>query len=343
VYRQANIGRLRLHLGAQHWDSPQITGRWCVQPGDVVLNKLAPIRAAFVSTNAKRHPVDSNSLIIRGLSRPQAAWVAFCLNQPEYEELLLIQSGVLQRVGLGALASLRTPPVPPQMDGLSARLRDALDEQTQTIETLHRMRVEANESTSVALTDARPLGNGTFYARDAVTHDSWLPSATALRAEQTSLDEKLGWVPSNLCGIQKPYHSAGWAHSASPRMSWPPAVLVNRSRCGGSRLGRTHVALFRTVSRRHSSVPERSCTELGLFRLECLRGTREHFPHRPHRHEHLPRPPALVDGREIVPPIERFRRLVLRVNDDPEAADVLGRREHSYKGVHEQRLADPKA
>src|SRR6218665_2464684 len=56
VYRQGNIGRLRLVLTARHWDPPQMTGRWCVQPDDVVLNKLAPVRAAFVSAAAGRHP-----------------------------------------------------------------------------------------------------------------------------------------------------------------------------------------------------------------------------------------------------------------------------------------------
>jgi hypothetical protein len=97
IYRQANIGRLHLLLGAQHWDPPQITGRWCVQPGDVVLNKLAPIRAAFVPANAKRHPVDGNSLIVRGLPFPQAAWVAFCLNQHELSMPLQIRRYLLMR------------------------------------------------------------------------------------------------------------------------------------------------------------------------------------------------------------------------------------------------------
>lgn len=194
VYRQVNIGRLCLQLGVQHWDSPQIVGRWCVQPDDVVLNKLVPLRAAIVSPNAKRHPVDGNVLIVRGLSRSEAAWVALCLNQPGYEQLLLIESGALRRVGLGALGCLRVPQVPAQMDGLSARLRDALDEQMLASETLHRIRIEANEATSTARTQPHNLGIGAFFSCDALTNDSWLPSATALRAEQTALAEELGWV-----------------------------------------------------------------------------------------------------------------------------------------------------
>lgn len=194
VYRQANIKPLRLQLGAQHWASPQIEGRWCVRPGDVVLNKLAPVRAAFVSPAAKRHPVDGNTLIVRDLARAEAAWVALCLNHSGYERLLLRDSGVVDRVGMKALAALRVPPVPPEMDGLSARARDALDEQTLAGEAMHHVRTEANVLTSAAPATTRPLRSGAFFARDAVTHESWLPTATALRAEQTSLAEDLGWV-----------------------------------------------------------------------------------------------------------------------------------------------------
>lgn len=194
VYRQGNIGRLRLVLGEHHWEPPQIGGRWCVQPGDIVLNKLAPVRAAFVAPTARRHPVDGNSLIVRGLSRSAAVWVAVCLSHHGYEALLLTESGVLRRAGVRALASLRVPPVPAQMEGLSARLRDALDEQTLASEALHRIRVEANEVASAAPTQAHDLATGAFFTRDAVTNDSWLPSATALRAEQTVLEDEVGWL-----------------------------------------------------------------------------------------------------------------------------------------------------
>lgn len=194
VYRQVNIKPLRLQLGAQHWAPPQIEGRWCVRPGDVVLNKLGPVRAAFVSPAAKRHPVDGNTLIVRDLARAEAAWVALCLNHSGYGRLLLLDSGVLDRVGMRALAALRVPPVPPEMEGLSARLRDALDEQTLASEAMHHVRTEADVLASVPPTPTHPLRSGAFFAREAVTHESWLPSATALRVEQTSLADDLGWV-----------------------------------------------------------------------------------------------------------------------------------------------------
>ncbi|ALJ34266.1 hypothetical protein D9623_00340 [Azospirillum brasilense] len=194
IYRQANIGHLRLLPSEQHWSPPRIAGRWCARPDDVVLNKLVPVRAAFVSPNARRHPVDGNALIIRGLTTSAAVWVALCLNHPGYEQLLLVESGVLKRVGLGALEALRVPPVPPEMDGLAARVRDILDDATLVSEALHRTREEANAATTTTSRTEHDLAGGSFFARDAVSNESWLPSATALRAEQSALEEDSGWV-----------------------------------------------------------------------------------------------------------------------------------------------------
>lgn len=194
MYRQSNIRELRLELAAQHWDSPQIEGPWCVRPGDIVVNKLAPVRAAYVSPAAKRHPADGSTLIVRDLSRATAVWLAKCLNQPGYSRLLLLGSGTLDRVGIKALESLRLPAAPPEMDGLSARLRDALDEQALTSEGMHFVRAEANEFACAGAAMSCSVRGGAFFAREAVNCESWLPTATALRAEQNSLAEDLGWA-----------------------------------------------------------------------------------------------------------------------------------------------------
>ena len=194
IYRQANIGQFRLVLGEQHWAPPRITGRWCVQPDDVVVNKLAPVRAAFVSSNAKRHPVDGNSIIVRGLSRCAAAWVAVCLNHASYEQLLVVESGVLKRVGLGALASLRLPPAPVDMEALAERLREILDEATLTSERLHDVQTEAFAETSAAELPEHDLRTGRFFPCRAVMSDNWLPSRVALRSELATLEQEAGWI-----------------------------------------------------------------------------------------------------------------------------------------------------
>lgn len=195
IYRQGNIGTLRLMLGPEHWASPRIRGSWCVQPGDVVVNKFPPVRAAIVPPGAKRHPVDGNTLLVRGLGRSDALWLCWCLNQPCYEQLLLAGSGLLKRVGLGALASLRIPPTPREMWGLSARLQELLEASDQVGDGLHRMREEAQVEAMVDQGEQPDLSVGAFFPQQDLSNDNWLPTATALRAEQAHLGEALGWVP----------------------------------------------------------------------------------------------------------------------------------------------------
>jgi hypothetical protein len=194
VYRQANIGKFQLLLGEQHWASPQISGPWCVQPEDVVINKMAPVRAALVATNAKRHPVDGNSIIVRGLPRAAVPWVAACLNHPSYEQLLLLESGVLKRVGLGSINELRVPPTPLAMEGVASGLREILDEITITGENLHRVKAEAVEEASATQHPTPELRSGCFFPSIAVRIDNLLPSWVALRAEQAVLESQEGWV-----------------------------------------------------------------------------------------------------------------------------------------------------
>jgi hypothetical protein len=194
IYRQANIGQFRLILDDQHWVPPQITGQWCVQPDDVVLNKMAPVRAALVTQNAKRHPVDGNTIIVRGLKKSMAAWVAVCLNHTPYEQLLVVESGVLKRVGLSALASLKLPPAPLDMDPLVAPLSDIIDETTLARERLHDVQTEALEEADLPTHPVIGLRGGHFFPGRAMTGDNWLPSWVALRTEHAALDEENGWV-----------------------------------------------------------------------------------------------------------------------------------------------------
>ncbi len=195
TYRQSNVGRLRLLLSAPHWAPPQGVERWSVQPGDVVLNKIAPLRAALVSPAARRHPVDGNSLIVRSLPQPTATWLALCLNRPEYEQLLLASdAGILRRVGLGTLANLRLPSVPPEIAALSVTLRELSDEMLVVEENLERVKAEAAELV-VAPSFQGDLRKGAFFERSLLSNDSWLPPGVALRSEQSVLSEELSWVP----------------------------------------------------------------------------------------------------------------------------------------------------
>jgi hypothetical protein len=107
---------------------------------------------------------------------------------------LLVESGVLQRVGIGSLESLRVAPTPPQLEGLSARLRDILDEKTMAGEALNLALGEADDTVDAVGTSSFHLAGGAFFPREAVSNESWVPEATALRAEQVALEQDHGWV-----------------------------------------------------------------------------------------------------------------------------------------------------
>src|SRR5207247_1521314 len=53
--------------------------------------------------------------------------------------------------------------------------------------------VEA-EQVAVAPSDQRGLLGGTFFKRESMSNDSWLPAAVALRSDQSALAEELAWV-----------------------------------------------------------------------------------------------------------------------------------------------------
>lgn len=194
IYRQSNVGRFQLLLAEGHWAAPQMANRWCVRPGDVVLNKFAPLRAAVVSPAARRHPVDGNSLIVRGLPRPLETWLAVCLNRPEYEHLLLIESGLMRRVGIGSMSGLRLPPVPGEMAQLGVALRELLDDTLLVEGRLHQAKAEAAEL-SQAPSGRDDLREGMFFGARTLSSDSWLPNSISLAHDQSRLADELEWRP----------------------------------------------------------------------------------------------------------------------------------------------------
>jgi hypothetical protein len=192
IYRQSNIAPLRLLPSPAQWASPKVATRACVQPGDVILSKFVPIRAAIAPPAVRRHPVDGNSLIVRGLSRSAATWLAVCLNRSEYEQLLLGESAVLRRVGLRALTSLRLPPVPEGLDSCTHVLGELLDEMLLVGESIYRVQEEAAQ-VAASKSIWRNLREGTYFERESMSSDRWLPAAVDLKSAQHVLADEFGW------------------------------------------------------------------------------------------------------------------------------------------------------
>ncbi len=211
VYRQVNIGYMQFRLDAEHWRSPKIEwnpvdhqNEWCVQPGDVVLNKLIPIRAAWATDRVYRHPVDANCMLVRGLDRLAGVWVAICLNQEPYEAYLTQRQGlaILPRATLAGLRQLRVPAPPGELEPLSQKIWDLNDELLSNEEPFIRLMVEVEayvQGEVKLLADSgvgtvRSLHPGCFFQSQSI-EDSLLPTHVENAALRYHLDRDLQWVP----------------------------------------------------------------------------------------------------------------------------------------------------
>lgn len=211
IYRQANLDAMQFRLDVEHWQSPklewnQTTGEnnWCVQPGDVVLNKLIPIQAAWVTDRVYRHPIDANCMIVRGLDRTTGAWVATCLNQEPYEAYLTQRQGlaILPRATLAGLRQLRVPPPPEGIESLSQKLWFLNDELLGTEEPFVRLMAEVEsyvqgevkllEDSGIG-TMRRSLNPGCFFPSQSL-EDSLLPTHAENAYLRYHLDRELKWV-----------------------------------------------------------------------------------------------------------------------------------------------------
>ena len=204
IYRQLNLRAMRFNLESEHWRSPNpevAQEKWGVQPGDVVLNKLVPIRAVLVTGRTYRHPVDANCLIVRGLSRTASAWVAFCLNQRAYEAYLTQHQGlaVLPRASLRELRQLRLPPPPDEFRFLGERLWSLNDEvlgiEEQLFQCINEVEKLVQQEFQQVVNDQVRLDsyrNGRFLPAEVI-EDSLLPKHVANAFLRHQLKQKLGW------------------------------------------------------------------------------------------------------------------------------------------------------
>lgn len=129
VYRVSNVGWLELRMDSEHCSSPVSSSDRCVVPGDVVVSKIAPVRAAIATSSVFRHPVDANCCIVRGLSEATGFWLAFCINQPAFGEYLVRKSGaaIVPRVSADALKSIRLPMPPTGVESISHRVFECIE------------------------------------------------------------------------------------------------------------------------------------------------------------------------------------------------------------------------
>jgi hypothetical protein len=203
LYRQRNLAALRIIPDIEHWTTPTHTEPWCVRSGDVVLNKIPPIRAALASSWLHRHPIDGNCVLVRGLNETQAFWLAVCLNQPPYQDYLLQQSSsaALARIGLSTLRNLPLQPAPEDAQALATEVLDCGDSLLENASALADLLREVEDQVADGLEllrteteGRRSLSKGQWYPSEDV-EDSLVPRTVQLAHVRSVLERKLGWRP----------------------------------------------------------------------------------------------------------------------------------------------------
>ncbi|MBX7222566.1 MAG: hypothetical protein K1Y36_21645 [Blastocatellia bacterium] len=202
LYRQFNLDEFLLHPGPEHWETPKLEESWCVQPGDIVINRMPPVYATWITPSVHRHPVDANCLIVRGLNQGDGFWLTLVLNQEAYIAYLTAGSGTVhQRVNVGKLKELRIPAVPGEIRQLAVQVWDCLDAITSLAEATYRLREDVAENVAGYFSEFDWMGsdfeaqlrNGTFFPAPAID-ESLKPQHVALGAWHHLLRRKLGWV-----------------------------------------------------------------------------------------------------------------------------------------------------
>jgi hypothetical protein len=178
------------HLGQAPVRTPRAVG-----PGDVVVSKFLPPRAALVTPATPRHPPDANCLRVLGLGADAALWLVALLGHPSFAATLALRGAgsVLPRVGARDLAELRVPERPPELTGFAIAWNEAADERLAAQRDLLALGSEAQR---IADDSAPPLPNPRRPAWVAAGQipDTWAPDQAALVHFEHQA-ARAGWVP----------------------------------------------------------------------------------------------------------------------------------------------------
>lgn len=182
-YRMRHVGEMELEVDSVRMEQPSVSGlNACIEPGDVVVRRVGHIGAALVSSFHRRHPVDANIAVLRGLPSRQAAWIAFCLNQSIYRSYFEQPGaiGSMVRLGLKQLSSMPLAARPASFDKLADQFWQHYERLIQADDRLQQLREEVSRWVSdrvperqlmehsnelqAQFFDVRDLGNVLSYA-----------------------------------------------------------------------------------------------------------------------------------------------------------------------------------
>lgn len=193
VFRPSDLVELAMAPAPAHFGASGASARDAVGPGDVVLSKLFPVRAAVVTAAVPRIPVDANCARIIGLTAGWALWVAAMFAHPTFETSLLhIAAGrVLPRIGVRDLFALGLPAPLREVDGVAVEWGQAVEDQILATREIDELRLEVQQyadETAPAPPDAR----APRFVPAKLLPSAWLPDHVA-RARYAADLADCGW------------------------------------------------------------------------------------------------------------------------------------------------------
>lgn len=196
-YRQANIEPFFLAIERHHCQRPIVENQpSCVLPGDVVIPKIPPLKAALVAESNHRHPIDGNCFLVRGIKPADAAWLLVLLNEKESEDWFLARSKslTLPRIGLRDLRNYPFPEAPEEVPGWSTRLLAWVEKYSHNAIRLFNLQKEVDSQVSEYFADFSEnggrLASGVREPAVLMASDSWLPQHIEKKYQQRLMAEK---------------------------------------------------------------------------------------------------------------------------------------------------------
>lgn len=147
LYRPSHFDRGVVVPDDEHLSVEPIHSSRSVGPGDVLVSKFLPPRAALVSPSTPRHAPDSNCLRVVGLGDSLALWLTALLNHPTFSKIVdqLGSGRALPRIGVRELEEMAVPESPVGLPALAAEWNEAADERLDVRRELMALRAEAQE------------------------------------------------------------------------------------------------------------------------------------------------------------------------------------------------------
>lgn len=164
-------------------------------PGDVVLSKLLPPRAAVAVDATPRLPADANCISLRGVEPADALWIESLFAHPGFAPFVsgLGVGSTLPRIGVRDLASLAIPTVPGSMAQLASRWQEAANAWTEAergVAELMQLAQQLTDDVAAPVPDAHvPV-----FLTPALIRDTWVPEQVALERYRAELSDR-GWSP----------------------------------------------------------------------------------------------------------------------------------------------------